>query len=219
MRGQRDGPRDGRDARGERNVPRAAYENRIERRAPAARHDSLIVQHAHYPGRGGVVQRLPRDVRAFHHHGRSYYHSRGVWYRPSGAYFTVVGPPVGAFVTVLPYGYTVIDFGGRPYYRYDDVYYARRDDGYVVIDPPEEIAGDDRADDGPDELFVYPAAGQTAEQQANDRFECHDWASQQTGYDPTQVSGGVPPEQADARRADYLRAMTACLEARNYTVR
>lgn len=204
---------------GVRDMPRAAYENRIERRAPPpVRHDPRFAQQ-YYPARGTVIQRLPYGSRPFQYHGQPYYHSHGVWYRPNGIYFTVVGPPIGAFVSVLPYGYSVIDFGGRPYYRYDDVYYARRDNGYVVIDPPENLEQDSPAAAASDELFIYPAAGQTAEQQANDRFECHDWASEQTGYDPTRVAGGVAPEQTASRRAAYLRAMTACLEGRSYTVR
>lgn len=32
---------------------------------------------------------------------------------------------------------------------------------------------------------VYPAKGQTAEQQTKDDAECQAWAKQQTGYDPT----------------------------------
>jgi len=34
-------------------------------------------------------------------------------------------------------------------------------------------------------VAVYPAKGQTAEQQARDASECDAWARQQTGYDPT----------------------------------
>jgi hypothetical protein len=34
--------------------------------------------------------------------------------------------------------------------------------------------------------FVYPAKGQTAEQQKKDEYECHQWAVQQTGHDPTK---------------------------------
>jgi len=207
------------DQRGNHALPRAAYQNRIERPVPQASHQGgRYGHHAYRPSRGTVVQRLPRDVHVHHYHGRPYYRSSGAWYRPSGAYFSVVGPPIGAFITVLPWGYTVIDYGGRPYYRYDDVYYARRDDGYVVVEPPEGRYADSEPA-GSDELFVYPAAGQSAEQQATDRFECHDWASSQTGYDPTRLSGGVPPEDAASARVAYLRATTACLEARNYTVR
>lgn len=34
--------------------------------------------------------------------------------------------------------------------------------------------------------FIYPAKGQSADQQKKDEYECHGWAVQQTGFDPTQ---------------------------------
>ena len=44
------------------------------------------------------------------------------------------------------------------------------------------------------QLFIYPTKGQTQEQQDRDRFECHQWAVQQTGFDPSKqqpVSSGT----------------------------
>jgi uncharacterized protein YcfJ len=38
---------------------------------------------------------------------------------------------------------------------------------------------------GAQELMVYPAKGQSAEQQKKDKAECHVWAVDQTGFDPT----------------------------------
>src|SRR5436305_2680821 len=35
--------------------------------------------------------------------------------------------------------------------------------------------------------FVYPAKGQSAQQQQKDEYECHGWAVQQTGSDPTKA--------------------------------
>jgi outer membrane lipoprotein SlyB len=35
-------------------------------------------------------------------------------------------------------------------------------------------------------LFVYPAKGQSEEQLERDRYECHTWAVQQTGVDPSR---------------------------------
>lgn len=32
--------------------------------------------------------------------------------------------------------------------------------------------------------FVYPAAGQSSEQQHKDEYACHQWAVEQTGFDP-----------------------------------
>jgi hypothetical protein len=57
------------------------------------------------------------------------------------------------------------------------------------------------------------------EQQSNDKYECHRWASSQTGFDPTQSAGGISPDQVAAKRVDYQRAMRACLEGRGYSVR
>jgi hypothetical protein len=38
----------------------------------------------------------------------------------------------------------------------------------------------------PQRVFVYPANGQSAEQTDRDRYECHLWAVQQTGVDPSR---------------------------------
>ena len=41
--------------------------------------------------------------------------------------------------------------------------------------------------------YVYPAKGQSQEQQQKDQYECHEWAVQQTGFDPSQpVEQSVP---------------------------
>lgn len=55
--------------------------------------------------------------------------------------------------------------------------------------------------------------------QADDRYSCHQWAVSQTGFDPTQPPGGAPEAQKVEKRADYQRAMGACLDGRGYTVK
>ncbi len=55
-------------------------------------------------------------------------------------------------------------------------------------------------------VFMYPARGQSVTQQATDRRDCGQWAA-------TQMIS------ATAKDATYLRAMTACGEARGYVVR
>ena len=62
-------------------------------------------------------------------------------------------------------------------------------------------------------LYVYPAAGQTEQQTADDRYQCHMWAVDQSGYDPTLGAG----KRDDAE--SYSRAFTACMEGRNYVVK
>lgn len=45
----------------------------------------------------------------------------------------------------------------------------------------------------PPQLMIYPARGQTPQQVERDRYECHVWAVQQSGYDPSRP--GMPPGQ------------------------
>jgi len=42
-------------------------------------------------------------------------------------------------------------------------------------------------------VYFYPRTGQTPEQQDRDRYECFNWAVNQTGFDPSWVS--LPPLQ------------------------
>jgi hypothetical protein len=43
------------------------------------------------------------------------------------------------------------------------------------------------------QIYFYPKAGQTNEQQSRDHYECYNWAMKQTGFDPSQSS--IPSEQ------------------------
>jgi len=42
------------------------------------------------------------------------------------------------------------------------------------------------------QMFIYPKNGQSQEKQDKDRYECHTWAVQQTGFDPSQAYPGNP---------------------------
>ncbi len=50
-------------------------------------------------------------------------------------------------------------------------------------------------------LMIYPRQGQGPEQMGKDRYECHAWAVQQSGFDPSmsQQAASPPPSQP-ARR-------------------
>jgi hypothetical protein len=65
---------------------------------------------------------------------------------------------------------------------------------------------------GSGDVYLYPRNGQSDAQAQNDRYECHSWAVNQTGFDPTR-----PSQQGTA--AGYRRAMIACLDARGYSAR
>jgi len=48
------------------------------------------------------------------------------------------------------------------------------------------------------DVFVYPASGQSADQQQRDEYECYNWARQNTGYDPAQPqSASAPPPSTE----------------------
>jgi hypothetical protein len=199
-------------------------------RAPPARNtvapraagvDTRFNHNRTYPARGFAVDHVPEGALTANFRGGSYYYHGGVWYQPHGDHFFVVAPPIGIVVPILPPFYTTVWFGGAPYYYANDTYYVWSADqqGYVVSDPPQDPDSASTQPPGSDDLFVYPKNGQNEQQQATDRYECHSWAREQTGFDPTQPLGGVDQDQVDAGRAQYQRAEGACLEGRGYTVR
>jgi predicted lipid-binding transport protein (Tim44 family) len=60
--------------------------------------------------------------------------------------------------------------------------------GACVAPPPRTVAVPSPP---PQRVFVYPANGQSAEQTERDRYECHLWAVQQTGVDPSRADANA----------------------------
>ena len=58
--------------------------------------------------------------------------------------------------------------------------------------------------------YVYPAKGQTQQQQKNDEAACHKWAVQQTGFDPANP----PPQQPAPKPATTATGTTPGAGAR-----
>jgi hypothetical protein len=205
--------------------------------ARAEHYDGRFNHNRYYAEHGDLVHTVPGRPWVVAHGGAHYYYSGGIWYAPRGPSFVVITAPVGTFVPVLPPYYTTVWFGGVPYYYANDTYYVYGgDQGYQVVEPPGDPSdaipgpegpsypgGPPPSSNGPppseEDMFVYPQSGQPPEQQADDKYECHKWASSQTGFDPTQAGGGVAPDQTVSKGADYRRAMRACLEGRGYSVR
>jgi hypothetical protein len=189
-------------------------------------HQFLDARYHHdryYPPRGYVFGALPPSPRLVVHAGVQFYFSAGVWYRAEGpARFVVVAPPIGVVVPLLPPFYTTLWVGAVPYYYANDVYYVQGPQGFTVVAPPpsnvivEQPPPSNVAQAPQEQLFVYPRQGQTDQQQAADRYECHRWAVNQTAYDPTLSPGAASAAQ---KNADYQRAITACLDGRGYTVK
>jgi hypothetical protein len=212
-------PRPETRASGTRPAPRPEARPAFDGRGQ--RLDSRYNHGRYYPPRGSVVRSLPDGYRPYYYRGGNrYYFSGGIWYAPRGPDFIVVSPPPGLVISALPTYYSTVWIGGVPYYYADDVYYAWQPDqnSYAVVDPP---ANADTPSPPPDnaqgDLMIYPKNGQTQEQQAADQYDCHSWATGQTGFDPTQPGGGVPGNP-DAARSNYNRAMSACLQGRGYQV-
>jgi hypothetical protein len=180
--------------------------------------DSRYNHNHYYPARGQYIESLPSGHRAVVHGNARYYFHGGAWYRPAGPRFVIVAPPFGMVVPFLPPYYATIWLGGIPYYYANNVYYTQYGQrGYVVVEPPKgEVS---QSPPTADQLFIYPRKGQSEQQQSSDRYDCHRWAAGQADFDPTQPADGMPEAQMNQKRTDYQRAMGACLDARDYTVK
>jgi hypothetical protein len=185
------------------------------------------------PASGGRFNNFPNHSPGFGHRSpRFWYGNRPFWGWNGGYWHGVYWPRayyrpgfVG-FVTLLPPVYSTFWYGGVSYYYANDLYYTWSPDryGYVVSNPPpvaEDSSGTystapDEADQGtgPGDIYVYPRNGQSEEQTAQDRYECHQWAVNQTGFDPTL---GQTQASSAGSAEDYRRAIIACLDGRGYS--
>jgi hypothetical protein len=126
-----------------------------------------------------------------------------------GGFYGWGWPAYGLFLGTLPFYYSTLWWDGVPYYYADNYYYVWNPaaSAYQTV-PPPSLANRGPMAPGSNELFAYPKSGQDEAQQARDKQECQAWAASQTG-------AGTAPQA----RGDNLRAQTACLEGRGYSVR
>ncbi|MFK0089030.1 hypothetical protein ACIQUS_17270 [Pseudomonas sp. NPDC090755] len=97
--------------------------------------------------------------------------------------------------------YWRVPYAGQDYFYSNGYWYRPQGPRYVVVTPPYE-------------LMVYPASGQSPRQLDRDRYECHRWAVQQTGFDPASARHAPAAQVMD----NYRRAQGACLNGRGYSV-
>jgi hypothetical protein len=181
---------------------------------PASAQRHVVVPSGSYSGYHGGYGGYHGGYHGGWHGG---YH--GGWYGRyhRGWYYGGWWYPWAVIFPFLPFYYETIWIGGYPYYYADGIYYAPAPGGYMVVNPPQGAVNQIQPSaPSVEQLFIYPRKGQSEKQQAEDRYQCHRWAVDQTGYDPTRPAGGVPSVQ---KHADYQRAMAACLDARGYTAR
>ena len=146
-----------------------------------------------------LINPLSSDARGGH--GGGYYGGYYDWWAP----WAVIGGAAVMAPYYSPYYYS-------PYYAYPPVVIQEQPPVYVQPAPSVSPSTAER-------MFIYPRKGQSEELQAKDRYECHRWAVSQTHYDPIQPTSGMPGAQLNQMRADYQRAMGACLDAHEYTVK
>lgn len=196
-------------------------DDRLERSAPEYKLDKRYEHNRSYPRDGHIVHVLPDRHRPVRFKDRDYFYWEGVWYLPSGPNFTVIRPPVGVVVPLLPAFFTTIWIGSIPYYYANDTYYRWREDfnGYEVTAAPAEVEPAHAVTYVADELFIYPKQGQNEQQLADDRYTCHRWGVDQSRYDPTQAPANMSVDELSRLRQNYQRAMKTCLEGKGYSVK
>ena len=164
------------------------------------------------------VRVLPHTYVRIVVHSLPYFYFDGIFYRHYiGGGYIVVRAPIGAVVHVLPVGFIAFSLGAFIYYYANDTYYLWDDEreAYIVVEKPDGAeAALAEATEG--RIFAYPSQGQSEEQQARDRYECHRWAVTETRADPT-LDDENNLSYEDKR--NYKRAISACLEGRGYTVK
>ncbi len=107
-----------------------------------------------------------------------------------------------------------------PYYYPPPDYYYPPSPNYYYPPPAQGNQVPPSAGQGSGgKLFIYPSQGQSEEKQAKDFDKCRTWAVGQTGFDPAKPPVGAPGAQTIQERVDYVRAISACLDAHGYTVR
>ncbi|AYG46803.1 hypothetical protein DV532_21945 [Pseudomonas sp. Leaf58] len=155
--------------------------------APGRSLNSRDEVHQTQPPRQGYYQDIPRR------HGNGWHYGARVQYLPAHA--------------------REVWLGGTQYFLVDNTYYQYLADSreYVVVNPP---AGAPAPINGGYDVVAYPMYGQGLQQQDQDRYQCHRWAVNQSGFDPATASYAPPANVTE----HYRRALGACFSGRGYSI-
>ncbi len=181
-----------------------------------------VASHAAVPARvGHGVVRPPSSGHGYRHAG--YRGSRHVgnhgWSYPWRSSLWLVAPPIGLTIPFLPYDYRSFWIGERPYFDADEVHVERVEGGFRSAEPDRGRAAPTPryvrpATPAPtDELVITPRNQQTATQLSFDRIDCERAAITATGFDPAAAAIEA------VRKADFVKAVSSCLEAKGYSVK
>jgi hypothetical protein len=161
--------------------------------------------------------------RDFQHNGHRMRLHDGRWHHWHGGHFRVAPPPLGFWLPHLPNIHRVWRSAGHTYYVIDNAWFRPAEQGgYIAIAAPSEppviisppmSAPPSNHNNFVDDLYAYPKGTQTAARTLADKQECAQWSGSQVLADPWAVP------YTDAQKSNYVRAFSACMEARNYVVR
>ena len=166
-------------------------------------------QSRHKPAK--TVKVLPKGHHRVVVRGKPYFYSAGRFWRQNNGTYVTIAAPIGALIPALPAGHLSFGIGSRRHFYFQGVFYKQVTNGYEVVEKPPEA--EDELLFGSNKLIIYPAAAQTDEQLSKDRYDCHVWASDETGYDPSNA------DSDQLLLGEYNRAMGACMEAKDYIVK
>lgn len=143
-------------------------------------------------------------------HGHHHYH--GGYYGGSGWWIggALLGAGVALALTSGPrYAYSGVTYA--PGY-YSAPYYSAP----YVVPAPVVTYSQPRVTVASSSLNVvaYPAKGQSQSQQMQDRQECENWAMNQSGLDPNNITEYTTSASAES----YTRAMGACFKGKGYSI-
>ncbi len=188
-------------------------------------------QEQHRPGystkqNNGDLLRREENFRRrdYQHEGHRMRLQDGRWHHWSEGRFRLAPPPIGFWLPALPSFHRVWRNAGATYYIVDNAWFRATDNGgYIAISAPMEppLAASPVPPAPPppayrsfvDELYAYPKGTQTPARTQTDKQECAQWAGGQVLADPWALP------YSDAQKSNYVRAFSACMEARNYVVR
>jgi hypothetical protein len=168
-----------------------------------------------YPGYAWYLPVLPLGYATYWWGGVPYYYYNNLYYTwsPASAGYVVTDPPPAGGDNTPIDPNSAYDQGQGGAYEQTQPPPAAAGAAPAPAPYPAPYPGQAPQGGSAGDVYLYPRNGQSEAQQQNDRYECHGWAVNQTGFDPTR---GGPQSGSDV---EYRRAMVACLDARGYSAR